>query len=95
MVTSKGIELDEIELPTAIYCRISQQYAATEESLDSQERLDLGRCTERNYPAPPELIFREKDSGHETADDRAEPCGSGNSSVRAGSAEWFATTRTA
>ena len=66
------IELDELESPTAIYCRISQQYAATEESLDSQERLNLARCAERNYPAPTELIFREKDSGHETADDRAE-----------------------
>lgn len=56
--------------PTALYCRISQQYAATEESLDSQERLNLVRCSERGYEVPEDWVFREKDSGHETADDR-------------------------
>jgi DNA invertase Pin-like site-specific DNA recombinase len=70
MVARKRLEIDPAELPTAIYCRISQQYATTEESLDSQERLNLRWCAERNYVVPPDFIFREKDSGYETADDR-------------------------
>jgi site-specific DNA recombinase len=61
---------DTEDKATALYCRISQQYAATEESLDSQERLNLDRCRERGYAVPEDMIFREKDSGHETADDR-------------------------
>jgi DNA invertase Pin-like site-specific DNA recombinase len=53
-----------------IYARISQMYGETEDNLDTQEVMGREFAAARAFHLPNDLIFREKDSGHDSADDR-------------------------
>jgi DNA invertase Pin-like site-specific DNA recombinase len=54
----------------AIYARISDMFNEKEDSLDNQvSHCDLF-ASDQNVPIPAEYVFRERDSGHETADTR-------------------------
>jgi DNA invertase Pin-like site-specific DNA recombinase len=53
-----------------IYARISQMFGETEDNLDTQEVMGREFASTHDLMLPDDLIFREKDSGHDSADDR-------------------------